>query len=224
MKKIKDLNDIRRDNVCGIYKHWIYKSNTVYHKICDYMQKINYSIQDLNTEIEIMEKVTAKDIVYIISLVDWIIESCNAIIKEIKPDILDNFNYSKQTELNTAKEFLKALRSFVIAHPLSTDRHEKYGFDGNFICIDISSSINPLLLINNHLEFFYHLDYEGIKSKTFDKDDNFYLHSYSEKDDGMKYQRVIGSQIELIYNVAELYIDNLYELDNYLYKQKKVNY
>lgn len=223
--KIRNLNDLRRGDVCGLYKRWIYKTPNTYHKVCDYLQKINYSIQDLNAEIECLSKISAKEIIYIISLVDWIIESFNAIKKALKEVIIKDFVYSKRVEIDKATAYLKALRSFVVAHPLSTNRHKEFGLDGNFICIDIISNIGPIFaLLNNHLEYFYHLDYGGMKDKLFDETDDFYLRSYSEKDGGMKFLREIGSKVEYIYRVAELYVDALYELDNYLSKQKKLGY
>lgn len=223
--KIRNLNDLRRGDVCGLYKRWIYKTPNTYHKVCDYLQKINYSIQDLNAEIECLSKISAKEIIYIISLVDWIIESFNAIKKALKEVIIKDFVYSKKAEIDKATAYLKALRSFVVAHPLSTNRHKEFGFDGNFICIDVTSNVGPLfVLLNNHMEYFYHLDYEGLKEKTYDETDDFYLRSYSEKDDGMKFSREIGSKISYLYRVADLYVDALYELDNYLSKQKKFGY
>lgn len=223
--KIRNLNDLRRGDVRGLYKRWIYKTPNTYHKVCDYLQKINYSIQDLNSEIECLSKISAKEIIYIISLVDWIIESFNAIMKALKTIIIENYSYTRSSELNKAKAYLKALRSFVVAHPLSTNRHKEFGLDGNFICVDITPSIGPLfVLLNNHLEYFYRLDYEGLKEKTFDETDDFYLRSYSEKDDEMKFSREIGSKISYLYRVAELYIEALYELDDYLSKQKKANF
>lgn len=225
INKIRNLNDLRRGDVCGLYKRWIYKTPNTYHKVCDYLQKINYSIQDLNGEIECLSKISAKEIIYIISLVDWIIESFNAIKKGLKEVIVKDFVYLKSAEMDNATAYLKALRSFVVAHPLSTNRHKEFGFDGNFICIDITSSIGPLyVLLNNHLEYFYHLDYEGLKEKTFDETDDFYLRSYSEKDAGMRFSREIGSKIGYVYRVAELYVDASYELDKYLAKQKKLRY
>lgn len=225
MDKIRDLNNLRRDSILGIYKQWIYKTPNDYHKICDYLQKISYSIQDLNREIDYLGEISAKEIIYIISLVDWIIEAFNAVKKALRDVIAKGFIYSKSTETDKATAYFKALRSFVVAHPLSTNRHKELGFDGNFICIDISSNKKRLFyLLSNYLEYFYHLDYDGIKEKTFDKKDDFYLRSYSEKDDGMKYSREIGSRIEYIYHVADLYVDALYELDNYLSKQKRANF
>ena len=73
INKIRNLNDLRRGDVRGLYKRLIYKTPNTYHKVCDYLQKINYSIQDLNGEIECLSKISAKEIIYIISLVDWII-------------------------------------------------------------------------------------------------------------------------------------------------------
>lgn len=223
--KIRNLNDLRRVDKRGLYKRWIYKTPDTYHKVCNYLQKINYSIQDLNSEIECLSKISAKEIIYIISLVDWIIESFNAIMKALKSIIIENYSYARSSELNKAKAYLKALRSFVVAHPLSTNRHKEFGFDGNFICIDITPRIGPIFaLLNNHLEYFYHLDYDGLKEKIYDNTDDFYLRSYSEKDDGMKFSRVIGSKIGYLYRVAELYVNALYALDDYLSEQKKANF
>ena len=225
IQPLDNLNNLKRGSVCGVYKRWIYQSSLDYNRVCDYLQKINYSIQDLNKEIGCLNAITAKEIIYTISLVDWIIEAYDEIKKRIKAEPIKDFIFSKQKEFEQATEYLKALRSYIVAHPLTTNRHKKFGLDGNFICIDISSNLGLLaMLLDNHREYFYHLDYEGIHEKTYDKSDNFYMRSYSKKDDEMQFSRNIGSKVELIYRVAELYIEALYELDKYLSKQKKANF
>ncbi len=47
-EEIKNLNDLNK----GIYKQWIYGSKENYFIVCDYLQKINYSIQDINCELK----------------------------------------------------------------------------------------------------------------------------------------------------------------------------
>ena len=161
-----------------------------------------------------------KELIYIISLTDWICESFIEIKRLIIKDVVKDFTFSKEQELIIARNYLKALRSFVIAHPLSTNQHKQFGFDGNFICIDFCSPTNSTLIIKSE-DSFYHLDYSGlIKGK--DDTDDYFLRSYSERDNGMKYTREIGCKLIDIYRVAELYVEAIYELDKYLYRQKKL--
>lgn len=49
------------------------------------------------------------------------------------------------------KDFFRAMRSFVSAHPLGTDRHPDYGLDGSLICIDIRGKSNILHFINSNM-------------------------------------------------------------------------
>lgn len=221
LEKIRDLN-----NICsfsakdGLYKQWLYKKND-YMKMCNYMQKINYSLQDLNSEIKNLENACIKDVVFIISLVDWIGEAYDKIIKLIDERVINGFVFTNEDEFEKRKRYLKAIRSFVVGHPLGTSSHKKYGLDGNFICVDIrNEKENNNWFNQNH---YYYLDYNGLyqgKSKSTD----FYLVCYSDKDDGMKYFRFIGCKFEDIYNIARSYIDKLYELNDFLKSKKKKDY
>lgn len=109
VEKLKNLNNIHRDNRLRIYKRWFYNSSNDYHRICDYMQKINYSIQDLNSQIDELTEIQMKDVVFIIVLVDWIINSCNEIEKLINKQVLRKFAFNKENQLKSAKDYLKAL-------------------------------------------------------------------------------------------------------------------
>ena len=218
--KLKTLSEIKHD---AIQKRWILKDKADYPKICDYLQKINYSINDLNDEIPCLTKTERKDIVYVISLIDGIIEAFVACKNAIREVVIENFSFSKQGELNKAYEYFKALRSFVVAHPLSTNRHKKYGFDGDFICIDIARW-NPILDTLYPEKYYYHLDYDGIHNGIKDTSDDIILRSYSSKEDNWQFSRSITCKVKDIYHVAELYIDELYELNVYLSHQKKSMY
>ena len=46
MDKIKNLNELNK----GIDKQWVWENKDSYYRSCDYLQKINYCIQDLNRE------------------------------------------------------------------------------------------------------------------------------------------------------------------------------
>lgn len=73
-ENLKNLNDLKRTNTRGIYKRWIYNFTDDFHLACDYLQKINYSIQDINSELN-NDELGMKEVVYIIALVDWIKDS-----------------------------------------------------------------------------------------------------------------------------------------------------
>ena len=115
---------------------------------------------------------------------------------------------------------MRALRSFVVAHPLTTTDHSTYGMDGKLICVDIRLSTPHLSLLDD--KYFSYLDYDGYhKGKQLDAD--FYLYGYSKEIENMTYSVYIGCSMSDIYHVAELYIDKLYTLDKYLSKQKGIS-
>lgn len=225
INKIRNLNDLSRGDVRGVYKKWIYNSLNDYYKICDYLEKINYSIQDLNKELKTDKTISLKKTIIIIVLIDWIKEAYTATYKLIRNDIKQEFCYSKSEELNKAKEFFVAIRSFIVAHPLSTDRHGKFGFDGDFICVDVCSFSDPFIeLFFGHSELFCHIDYSGLKRSTIERSDDLLLRSYSGKANDYKNSINISCKLHDIIHIAELYIEELYELDRYLIKQKKADY
>ncbi|MEG9429425.1 MAG: hypothetical protein VZQ61_00625 [Christensenellaceae bacterium] len=216
--KIRNIGDIKRDNIEGVFKRWIYPKED-YSKICDYMQKINYCIQDLNNELDSLQNAGMKEIVFIISLVDWIREAFLAIKNDILEEVIKGYIFSKELEIKKAEKYFLAIRSFVVAHPLTTNRHEDYGFDGDFICVDIRRPDKFLDYFPND-EPFYYIDYTGLH-KGRNKEVDFFLFSYSKKADDMKFYKKISAKFSDIYHVAELYIENLYELDKYLFKNAK---
>ena len=217
IEKIRNLNELKG----GVQKRWPLKNKDEYFKLCDYLQKINFCIQDLNYEIEHNKKFGMKEIVFIIIQTVWIQEALDCIIKSYNKKVAAGFSYENDDKVEKATIYLKAIRSFVVAHPLTTSRHEIFGFDGNFICVDIRTQDITFPLIKD--ESFYHLDIEGIHTQRC-KADSFYLYTYSQTDDGMRFFRYIGCSIEDIIFAASLYVDKLYAFDKYLYKQKQSTY
>ena len=217
ISELNNLNEIRRLEKRGIYKRCLLKSKEDYSKMCDYMQKINYCIQDLNSELPDMSELSNKSIVYIITLVTWISEAMYGMRQLYRKDILKGFSYEKEDELKMGYEYIRALRSFVVAHPLTTTDHSNYGMDGSLICVDIRFSLPTSSFLDE--KYFSYLDYSGYhKGKKLDSD--FYLYGYSKEIENMEFSVYIGCSMSDIYHVAELYIDKLYALDKYLAKQK----
>lgn len=216
LEPLTNLNDLHR----GIHKQWIWQWRDNYYTSCDYLQKINYSIQDLNNEIEGLASPTNKDVIYVIVLIDWICKAVCGIQNLLIAGIKEAFKYEKQDEINKAHKFFEAVRAFVVAHPLSTTRHEAYGFDGGKICIDIRIGVSEFLSLKREADL-YHLDFSGLKPRARDVNADFYLMIYSKHPDNMEFSKYIGVCFSDLYHVAEVYIDKLYAIDRYLEKVKK---
>ena len=217
ISELNNLNDIRRLERRGIYKRCLLNSKEDFSKMCDYMQKINYCIQDLNSELPNLVELSNKSIVYIITLVTWISEAMYGMRQLYRKDIIKDFSYEKEEELKKGYEYMRALRSFVVAHPLTTTDHSDYGMDGSLICVDIRFRTPMISILDD--KYFSYLDHKGYhKGKKLDSD--FYLYGYSNEIENMKFSIYIGCSVSDIYHVAELYIDKLHALDKYLAKQK----
>lgn len=217
IKELKDLSDIHRVTKRGIYKIHLADGTESYNKICDYMQKINFCIQDLNAERCNCQELTMKTIVYVTVLVDWLHEAVEAVEGMYREGVMDNFQYIHNEELIKARNYLRAIRSFMVAHPLSTNRHPKYGFDGDLICIDIRLPNEALSIVPE--SSFYLLNHNGQSQGKNDHAD-FYLYAYSRKVAHKVSSVYIGCVMSDIYRVAEIFIDKLYAMDKYLMTQK----
>lgn len=220
MANVKPLQNLDHLNG-GTSKRWIWQKGKNYSKSCDYFQKINYCIQDLNHEIESLSNPSMKEVVFVIVLVDWIREAVNALPNLLIDGITKEFTYGKHDELDRANNYLSAIRSFAVAHPLSTNRHPLYGFDGDKICVDIRSKTSIITQVFTRDDDWYHLDYDGLTTNAKAVPADFVLFIYSNQKNKMQFFEYIGADFSDLYHVAELQIDKLYALDRYLGKLKK---
>ena len=90
------------------------------------IQKLNWNIDDLNHLIDNIN--TQKDIIYFIVLGDWIKEACTEIYK-LYEKYTNNFVYKENNSRKLANDKFKAIRSFIVAHPLNTSSHPN-GYTG----------------------------------------------------------------------------------------------
>ena len=134
--------------------------------------------------------------------------------------ILKDFIFSKHDELTLHREYFSALRSFVLAHPLGTNRHERYGLDGNYICVDIRPKQRIIDICN---EGFHHLAIDRLKDVDRIQEYDVVLLVYSKKD-GAEYFQHIGFDMTDVRNTAALCIDYLYELDRHISKLKRKDF
>ena len=120
------------------------------------IQKLNWNIDDLNHLIDNIN--TQKDIIYFIVLGDWIKEACTEIYK-LYEKYANNFVYKENYSRKLANDKFKAIRSFIVAHPLNTSSHPNEGYNGSKKCIDIYMHIPTIaklsgLYDNPNADFF----------------------------------------------------------------------
>lgn len=193
------MEEIRPIDFVGIMRCLLSKADNSF--VSSVIQKLNWNIGDFNFLYRNIE--SRKDIVYLIVLSDWIVESCDYIYKLYKK-YANNFVYSREDEYEEFNKKFKAIRSFIVAHPLSTDRHPKFGYDGKKKCIDIKSSLS------NMDEIFH--DYDR-------PDADFYL-CYYEDDAGCAYKNE-GHDYSEMYFVVYYNVERMMEFVKYLSKIRK---
>lgn len=214
---LKNLNGLG----VGLHKKWIFSSRLEYDLCCDYLQKLNYSIQDFNTEINSKDELSVKTVTYLILLTTWIVESCEQIQKTIRNSVKGSFYYKSENELQNAKAYLRAIRSFVVAHPLTTDRHSKFWLDGNYSCVDIKIGMSAVQRMVQQSLYIFSMD--GVRVEPMEDCCDYYLLVYSEKD-GAQFFQYFGCNICDLMKTASLYIDKIYALDKYLNKLTKKDF
>lgn len=217
ISKLQNLNGLTR----GIYKHWIWGSKDRFSLSCDYIQKINFCIQDLNNEIANLSKPTMKEVVYVIVLVDWICEAVDSIYKILRKEVTDFLSIPNNEEIVRANRYFKAIRSFVVAHPLSTNRHKSFDLDGDLICVDVRNKTSKLVETCTASEDWFLLNLDGLQENAQGISSDFILYVYSQRLDQMKYNKYVRVNFSDLYYVAKLQIDRLYALDLKLEKLTK---
>ncbi len=113
------------------------------------------------------------------------------------------FGRSSDGNERTNKLF-KAIRSFIVAHPLNTDRHSEFGYSGKRKCIDIKlvlSGIDNAFANYDRLNADFYLSYYDDDAKCVYKNEG---HDYSE-----------------IYFTVYYNVERMLEFEKYLSKIRK---
>lgn len=165
------------------------------------IQKLNWNIADFNTLMNNIE--SKKDVIYFIVLCDWITEACGCVYKAYDK-YTSGFAYLNESKRSDYNKNFKAIRSFMVAHPLNTDRHKNQGYDGTKKCIDISLNLSGF-------DKAFH---------NYDRDDaDFYLIYYADdvayKNEGHDYSEIYSC---VYYNVERIikfgkYLSNIRKKD-----------
>lgn len=216
ISEIKDFSEIAHYGRVGLLKEWIWKSKSSHKFSCDVMEKMRFCIEDLNKIAKNEEQITMEKLVYCVALIDWLTSGLHLLEKTMYSAILEDFKYEFEDEYETTIAFFRAIRSFVLAHPLETNRHPNYEFDGKIVCSDFRSPDAPLIKASpKKAPRFYYLD--TTKQREFTDSDNpdFYLLVHRKEADDYTL-RYIGCNLSLIFNVAHITVHRIYALDGFL--------
>lgn len=209
----------------GIWKKWPWKDPDHYELMSDLILKANYSIQDFNSTIKDGFSPNIKDTVFLVALATWIKDAYwqinYACLKEV---IRAKFEFSRLNELTEARNYLEAVRSIVIAHPLNSTRHEEYGFgpEGR-ICIDVR---RKSLLDSYPGRVIYRITPKGFEETDSVEDNEIALmtcRSTQAEIGKLHFEKCCLDMCD-IRNSAQVYIDALYELDRHLGRLRKKDF
>ena len=210
---LKQLDNLNNTNKYGISKKRIYKDSYSFEMYGNYIQKIIFSIEDLNKELK-LEKKEPKDILYMIMLANRIKDTFNLLLDLFKSPLIIQF---KKSNLNVEKDYLEAIRSFVVAHPMNTTRHKKFDFDGSFICSDILIDDKYLFYLMNDKNIF-NIDLNGLNEEKSKFD---YLLKVYSKENNMRFFKYICCSLDDLTYCVSKYINELYSLARYLKTLKR---
>ena len=214
---IKDLYKLHTNSHYGLYKKGHAISTLDYNLACDYLQKINYTLQDIRSEL--VKPLNRSVLICLLTYTTWILEAVDELKKCYKQYVFQSVPFNMEL-LETNKKYIRALRSFAIAHPLTTNRHLDYQLDGNLRCIDIQvNSPNNRSMDFSRQEQKFYLDIDGLKAYN-QQLVHYWLCVYNSKYQENKYFQYIGINIGIICNIVNDYVDYIYMLDKHLSKLK----
>lgn len=224
IKPLKSTDGLS-DGKGGIRKKWPWKDPDHYELMSDLILKANYSIQDFNDAIKDGFTPNIKDTVFLVALATWIKDAYWQINYTcLNEKIRTKFEFSRQNELTEARNYLEAVRSIVIAHPLNSTRHEGYGFgpEGR-ICIDVR---RKSFLDSYPGAVIYRITPKGFEKTDSVEDNEIALmtcrRTQTEKGK-LHFERCCLDMCD-IRNSAQVYIDALYELDRHLGRLRKKDF
>ncbi len=210
-------------NANGLDKKWIYKAQMQLNLSYDYIQKLNYDYEDYYEYKDIRNIKGRKDVFYLVLLATWIIDTCDLYGNLIHDCLMEGFVFSRTEELKKAKNYLKALRAICVAHQLQTNKHATYGFDGDFVCVDIGYPKKEMIFKAFNYQRVSKISLEGSVSTDSIDDCDFCLTGYSKKD-GAEFYKFIGFNKKDIDECVHLCKAKMQELDKYLRKKKKKDF
>ena len=215
---LEPLNDLNRIGQ-GVEKRWIYKNSLQQELANDYLQKINYSVHDINHLLGPSGRIDKRtDFISLVVMVDWIADLVYRYRECLLEELVSSFAYPYQDELKEFRNYLRAVRSLVVAHPLNTNKHQDLGLDGDIICVDLR--VHPPFLFEVRGKSARRFGIDGIRQYEHKSDNDIYLYVYSKKSNAQFFEFLIVNLVD-VFHVARAYINQLYDLDKYLSRLRK---
>lgn len=208
---------IRKEKINEILKKRT-GNNTKYNSQ-NYLEKLKYICTDFdkiyNKDIK---NITMQDVICAIIYMDWTIEAVDMIEKELSYVLSTTFIASNKYD--KLKDYSNALRSFIIAHPLETNRHSKYGLDGSFICIDIQPQANNFIIGHGLYKYF---SLSGLQNRPNKNKRYVYIKCYSankinenRKNHTISFVNIAYSNKVYWFGIA---LEDIYEVISYCIKR-----
>lgn len=206
----------------GLYKKWPWMDADRQRLMGDLVLKMDYSIQDFNDTIADGFSGFRKDVVYLIVLATWIKDAYWGIKSGcLREDVALGFKFSELNKLEVCRDYLAAVRSMVVAHPLNSTNHGDYGFGAEGrICVDIRGRS---LLDSFPGAIIRRVSFDGVVDAGSVNEDDVVLATFSTAtgEEGRLHFERYCLNMHDVRDAAEMYIDALYELDGYLKRQRK---
>lgn len=217
---LQNLNRLNKQQV-GIGKRWIYEPGTLNY-VFNCLEKAKYAIEDLNdiaSLINSSQKVTRYHIVYAIMAMDWLKHVTKSILDSLQPTIHTRWKNAQLDVEEKYSDYVKAVRSFVVAHPMHTTKCQTIGLNGDLVCTDMTTVQTELMRFSN--QHFVLIPY-ALNACNVD-DGDIFLTCYSRNYYNFEFIQYIHLRWSDIYETAQQYIDLIYRIDKFANQQKRKN-
>ncbi len=146
----------------------------------NYLEQLSHICNDFDEIIKkSIEDLSRSDILAAVTYTWWAIEAVDCIYKELNDTF--SINLITSSKYNEIHKFVIAIRSFIVAHPLETNRHPKFGLDGTYILTDIYSTWSKFIRQPNDIIY---LSIKGCNNKPSKNKSYIYLKVYPTKNNG----------------------------------------
>lgn len=202
---------LKRENIDNFKKMFLrffelYPNPEVSKKVFSGWVTISYAIQDLDHLYEryLQQSIDTDAFYHIMVKVDIIRETYKGIAKLF--DFKEEQLYGERcTETRDIIDFFVAIRSITLAHPQSTNRHARFGFDGSIWLEDVRKASNSMLSLYNN-DSLNDADFILFLAQAKDNSD---IEPPKDKKQGINLEKNVFSVIKVIEN-------SVIHLNNYL--------
>lgn len=159
----------------------------------NYLEQMSHVCDDVDKLLK-KSKLNKQDILALVLYTSWSFEA----VEQIKVELNKTFNLTLDTsdKYKELDKFNKAIRSFVIAHPLNTTHgeHNFLNLNGQYVCLDVYLTF-PKLIIKAPIKYFTFTElkdtYEENKQYVY-----FKVYNTCKNNENPTYQKYFGLCID----------------------------